>query len=366
MPLSRRQFARFVAVGVGAAAVAPNLARAKSAAAGRVVRLSSNENPYGPSPVALDAMRQALALSPRYPDDEMDELIATIARLHGVADEQVVAGAGSSEILKVTASAAFVGSNRKVVMADPTFESIEHYARSVGAGAVKVPLNANFEHDLAKMAAVADAGAIYVCNPNNPTGSITPKQAVRSFLDAVPASTIVLVDEAYHHYVDSADYESVIGLIPTHPNLIVARTFSKIYAMAGLRAGYAVASRELAGRLRNHQAFDALSVVALTGARASLGDAKPVADGKKRNTETRQQTVAAITKLGYSVVPSEANFIMIDTRRPVRPLIGAMRDGGVRVGRLFPALPNHLRVTIGTPEEMERFLSAFKAVTVTA
>lgn len=306
-------------------------------------------------------MRNALALAPRYPDDEVDELIATIAKLHSVSDDQIILGDGSSEILKVTA-AAFTNPDRRVVVADPTFEAIEHYGRAAGADTVRVPLDVNYAHDLTKMAAVPNAGVIYVCNPNNPTGSITPKTAVRSFLDAVPANTIILVDEAYHHYAESPHYESVIPLVASHPNLVVARTFSKIYAMAGVRAGYAVGTRETIGRLRSQQQWDSMNVVALTGARASLGDAKHVADGKRRNSETKRDVVAALNRLGYSVVPSEANFIMIDTRRHVKPLIASLRERGVRVGRLFPTMPQHLRVTIGTPQEMQRFLDAFKSL----
>jgi histidinol-phosphate aminotransferase len=361
MTLSRRHFAQLVAVGVGAAATGRKVIAGTTTtpATQRLVRLSANENPYGPSPIALDAMRNALATAPRYPDDEMDELIAAIAKLHNVSEDQVILGDGSSEILKVVA-AAFTNSARKLVMADPTFEAIEHYARAAGADTVKVGLTSGYAHDLAKMAAVPDTGAIYVCNPNNPTGSITPKQRIREFLDAVPPTTIVLVDEAYHHYAEGPDYESVMPLIATHPNLVVARTFSKIFAMAGLRAGYGIASREIASRMKNQQQWDTMNVLALTGARASLGDAKHVADGRARNSETRRTTAAALQRLGYTVVPSEANFIMIDTRKHVKPLIASMRDKGVRVGRLFPTMPNYLRVTIGTPQEMQRFVEVFQ------
>jgi histidinol-phosphate aminotransferase len=210
------------------------------------------------------------------------------------------------------------------------------------------------------MAAVPDAGIVYICNPNNPTATITPKAAVRAFLKTVPASTMVLVDEAYHHYVETDDYESVVPLVASHPNLIVSRTFSKIYAMAGIRAGYSVSSAEVASRLLSHQVWRSVNVVALSGARASLGDAKFVADGRRRNTETRAETVAAVKRLGFDVVPSEANFVMIDVRKHVKPLIASLREQGVRVGRLFPAMPQHLRVTIGTPQEMQRFIEAFK------
>ncbi|HSP33384.1 MAG TPA: aminotransferase class I/II-fold pyridoxal phosphate-dependent enzyme, partial [Thermoanaerobaculia bacterium] len=270
-------------------------------------------------------------------------------------------GAGSSEILKV-AVAAFTNGNRKLVTAEPTFEAAEHYARAAGADTVHVPLDATYAHDLAKMGAVADAGLIYVCNPNNPTASITPKQKVRAFLDAAPAATVVVVDEAYHHYAEGADYESVMPLIASHPNLVVARTFSKIYAMAGMRCGYAIAQRDIASRLRAQQQWDSMNVVALTGARTSLGDAKHVADGTRRNSDVKHATVDELNRLGFTVIPSRANFIMVDTRKAVKPLISAMRDRGVRVGRLFPALPTHMRVTIGTQDEMERFLAAFRAV----
>src|SRR5262249_8118365 len=146
-----------------------------------------------------------------------------------------------------------------------------------GAEVVKVPLTAAFGHDLQKMAAVPNAGVIYICNPNNPTASITPKGALRSFIEALPQETVVLVDEAYHHYAESPDYESVISLVQSRPNLIVARTFSKIFGMAGIRCGYGIAQRSLAQRMDQQKAWDSMNVIALAGARASLGDTQHVA-----------------------------------------------------------------------------------------
>ena len=362
MPISRRDFAQFVAVSVGAAALGRAAIAEGTAGPHKMVRLSANENPYGPSPVAFDAMRAALATGSRYPDEDAQALTSTIAKLHGVTDDQVILGDGSSEILKL-AAAAFTNGDHKLVVADPTFEAIEHYAAAAGADTVRVPLDANYAHDVAKMAAVPNAGVIYICNPNNPTASITPKESMRAFLDAVPPATIVLIDEAYFHYAESPRYETMMPMIESHPNLIVARTFSKIYAMAGIRAGYAIAQREVAKRLTNQKAWDSMNVIALTGARVSLGDARHVTEGRRRNSDTKRETIAALQKMGYSVVPSEANFIMIDTRRHVKPLIGSLRDHGVHVGRLFPAMPQHLRVTIGTPEEMQQFLTTFRTLT---
>ena len=362
--VSRRAFGRLIGAGVAATALPPLFAQNPPAAprsVGAGVRLSANENPYGPSASALTAMHDAVRVAFRYPDEIADELVATIAKLHGVSNDQVILGDGSSEILKLTV-AAFCSPTRKLVMADPTFEAVGAYAKAAGAEVVKVPLTPAYAHDLAKMAAVPSAGAIYVCNPNNPTASITGKQVVRSFLESVSRDTFVLVDEAYFHYAGSADYESVVPFVEMRPNLIVARTFSKIFGMAGVRAGYGIAQRATIQKLDQQKAWDSMNVVALAGAHASLLDAKHVADGSKRNRETRQQTTSALAKLGYEVVPSEANFFMVDIKRNVRPVILALRQQGVHVGRLFPALPQHLRVTVGTPDEMQAFLTAFRTV----
>ena len=362
--LSRRTFGRLVGAGVAASTLPPLFAQNPPEAprsVGAGVRLSANENPYGPSPSALAAMHDSLRNGFRYPDEASEELLATIAKLHGVPTDQVILGDGSSEILKLTA-AAFCSPSRKVVIADPTFEAIGAYARAAGAEVVKVPLTSSYAHDLAKMAAVPNAGAIYVCNPNNPTASITGKQVVRSFLEALPQDTMVLVDEAYFHYADSPDYESVVPYVQMRPNLIVARTFSKIYGMAGIRCGYGIAQRSVIQRMDQQKAWDSMNAVALAGARASLIDTKHVAEGRARNTATRQQVVNMLTNLGYDVVPSQANFFMVNIKRNVKPVISAMRDRGVHVGRVFPALPQHLRVTVGTPDEMQAFVAAFRTV----
>jgi histidinol-phosphate aminotransferase len=363
--LSRRAFGRLIGKGMAAATVPPLFAASGAAArpplaTGEVVRLNANENPYGPSPAALRAMREAFSLAWRYPDEAVDRFAADLSKLHGLPKESFLIGDGSSEILKLAASA-FTGPGRKLVMADPTFEAASVHARAQGAGIAAVPLDGQYAHDLEKMA-VDGAGLVYVCNPNNPTGSITPKGRLRAFLDAAPPSAAVLVDEAYHHYADSQDYESVVPLIAAHPNLIVARTFSKIHGLAGLRLGYAIAQPTLIEKLAAHAAWDSVNVIALAAGRASLLDAAYVAEGRRRNAAAKAQVVTELGRLGYAVVPSQTNFILVDTRKPVAPSIEGLRERGVLVGRLFPALPRHLRVTIGTPPQMKRFLDAFAAV----
>jgi histidinol-phosphate aminotransferase len=386
--LSRRRFAQLLGLGVAAAGGAGLTAAvpARAAALGRwglassgaplravpsagagkavsgVVRLSSNENPYGPSPAAFDAMRGAFDLAWRYPDEHAEALVEDLARLHGVEATQVLLGAGSSEIL-VLAAVAFTAPGRPAVAAEPTFEALPHHARSHGAEALAVPLTADFRHDLPRMLAAApDPGLLYVCNPNNPTATITPKAELRALLGKAPERTLVVVDEAYFHFADSDDFESVIPLLAAHPNLVVTRTFSKIYGMAGLRCGYAVAQPAVIARLRQHQAFDSVNVLALAAARASLHDAGQVSRGQRLNREAKAAVCAELDRLGFAYIPSATNFMMIDLRRPVAPVIQALRQRNVEVGRVFPALPHHLRVTIGTAEQMQAFLAAFGQV----
>src|SRR5881398_4019246 len=367
--ISRRNFARLLGAGAAAAVVRPPLSFAKSTQAittplseGGIVRLSANENPYGPSPKAFQAMTDSFGLSCRYPDEHNNVLIDKLAKLNNVNRDQILLGDGSGEILKLCAETFTGPQNGKLVAADPTFEAILNNASANGAEVVKVPLTSSFAHDLPKMLAVAKGGLIYVCNPNNPTASITPKDELRDFIAKTPRETVILVDEAYFHYSDSPDYESVIPLVKEHPNLIVSRTFSKIYGMAGLRCGYCVAQKETIERMRRNQMWDSVNCMALAAATASLDDLDHVPTGQRLNREAKQFTTSELEKMGYKSIPSQANFIMFDCKRSVVPIIKAMKERNVRVGRLFPALPNHMRLTIGKKTEMETFLAAFREV----
>jgi histidinol-phosphate aminotransferase len=368
MFISRRKFAQLVSAGAAAALVRPTFSFAKPtgpiSATGGVVRLSANENPYGPSAKALKAMTDSFALACRYPDEHNNVLIDKLARLNGVSHDEILLGDGSGEILKLCAET-FTGKERGIlVAADPTFEAILKNASANGAEVVKLPLTSSFAHDLPRMLAAAKGGLIYVCNPNNPTASITPKDELRDFIAKTPRETMILVDEAYFHYADSPDYESMISLVKDHANLVVSRTFSKIYGMAGLRCGYCVAQKETIDRMRQQQMWDSVNIMALTAASASLDDPDHVPNGQRLNAEAKQFTTSEVARMGYKTIPSQANFIMIDCKRPIVPLIQAMKQRNVQVGRLFPALPNHMRVTIGKKSEMENFLAAFREVVV--
>jgi histidinol-phosphate aminotransferase len=363
--ISRRTFSKLIGVTAASAAVESLPLRnslAAVTAAPAIVRLSSNENPYGPSPDALKAMTEGFSLAWRYPDEHADILVDDLAKLHSVPAEQILLGDGSGEILKLCA-AAFTTRDKKIVIANPTFEAIARHASVANADVVKIDLTSDYRHDLEKMLAAANnAGLVYICNPNNPTASITPKNEISQFLVKLPRTTTVLVDEAYHHYVESKDYESVIPLVKDYPNLIVARTFSKIYGMAGLRCGYCVTQRANISAMRTHQIFDSVNIMALVAATASLKDAEHVARGRKLNSEVRKTVCDELESLGYRYIPSHANFMMIDLRREVRPVLGALLSRGVEVGRLFSALPTFMRVTIGTRDQMKSFLAAFKDV----
>jgi len=370
MSVSRRKFAQLLGAGAAAVVVRPTLSFAKPtqsvatplAESGNIVRLSANENPYGPSPKALEAITNSFGLACRYPDEHNNVLIDKLAKLNGVNHDQILLGDGSGEILKLCAET-FTGPQQgKLVAADPTFEAILNNANANDAEVVKIPLTGSFAHDLSKMLFAAKGGLIYVCNPNNPTASITPKEELRDFLAKTPHETTILVDEAYFHYADNPDYESVIPLAREHPNLIVSRTFSKIYGMAGLRCGYCVAQKETIERMRRNQMWDSVNCMALAAATASLDDPDQLTNGRRLNREAKTFTTSELDKMGYKQIPSQANFIMFDCKRPVVPLIQALKQNNVHVGRLFPALPNHMRLTIGKKSEMETFLSAFREV----
>ncbi len=366
--VSRRKFAQLLGAGAAAALVRPPLSFAKltqpsatsSTAGGTIVRLSANENPYGPSPNALKAMTNSFGLSCRYPDEHNNVLIDKVAKLNGVDHEQILLGDGSGEILKLCAETFTGKEHGTLIAADPTFEAILNNAKANGAEVIKVPLNSTFAHDLPKMHAATKSGLIYICNPNNPTASITPKDELRDFIAKTPRETMILVDEAYFHYADSPDYESVIPLVKEHPNLVVSRTFSKIYGMAGLRCGYCVAQKEAIDRMRSNQMWDSVNIMALAAANASLDDTDQVPNGQRLNSETKTFVISELQRMGHKTIPSQANFIMFDCKKPVVPLIKTLKERSVHVGRLFPALPNHMRLTIGKKSEMEIFLETFR------
>jgi histidinol-phosphate aminotransferase len=366
-PVTRRQFTSALGAGLGAALADAPIGSARAAslsvASDEPVLLNSNENPYGPAPSALDAMTKAEHAAARYPDAAEERLAEAIGRLHGVEPDRVVLGCGSGEVLQM-ADMAFLGPGRKVVVAEPTFEAVLGYAKVTKAEPVKVPLTADFRHDLPRMAAACDAGTglVYVCNPNNPTGTIVTRDELGFFLERVPRTVAVLLDEAYHHFVADPRYASGFEWMDKAPNLVVVRTFSKVYGMAGMRLGYAVASKENAAALRAHAAWSNANAAVLAAALASLAEADHVSRQRALNRETRDWLCRELDRDGRRYMPSHTNFLMLDAGGDVAPLIEAFRARRILVGRKFPSLPNWLRVSMGTRTEMEAFVDAMRAL----
>ncbi len=367
--ISRRNFAKTIGAGLGAALVAERLTLEMAAARRprgipeNAILLNSNENPYGPSKKAMEAMQRALASSARYPDALITEMTETIAEFHRVKPEQVLLGCGSGDILRVAAMAC-LGPGRELVIADPSYEEMWHHARGTGAVQKKVATTPDFRHDLPAMAAACgpDSGLVYVCNPCNPCGTIVYGQELEALVAAVPRTAAIVVDEAYHHFVEDGRYASALGLLADAPNLIVARTFSKIYGMAGMRLGYAVASPEMAGRLRRYGLWNPVNAAVVSAGLASLNDAAHVERQRRLNNDTREWLCSEFARDGRRYIPSHTNFVMVDVGRDCAAVAGEFRTRDLLVGRKFPPLDRWLRVSIGTRKEMEAFLAALRTI----
>jgi histidinol-phosphate aminotransferase len=261
---------------------------------------------------------------------------------------------------------AFTSRTRYLVTAAPTFEAPGEYADTFGVPIRAVRVGANLKLNLATMELEAPgAGLVYICNPNNPTATVLSASAVSAFVDRVErasSQTAILVDEAYHEYVDDASYKTSIPLAVAHKNLIVSRTCSKIHGLAGLRCGYAIAHADTIARLARFKLDTGVNQLAIAAALAALGDKERIERERTINRETREVVRRMFESMGCMVGPSETNFILVDLRRDSRPFRDESRRAGVVVGRPFPPLTNHVRISIGTMEEMKRAGAIFKRV----
>ena len=270
-------------------------------------------------------------------------------------------GCGSSEILHASAMA-FLGAGKRLVQASPTYEAMEHYAGSIGTDVVSIPLTQESAHDLDSMLRQAgvSTGLVYICNPNNPTATITPRKDLESFISKLPASCYVLIDEAYHHYaLPSSLYSSFIEN-PIHDDrVIVSRTFSGAYGLAGLRLGYGVASARLIELMRAQVTSHSVNGIAARGAASALEDTESLGDCIKRNVDDRQEFVNQATARMLKPIDSHTNFVMMNTRHSAEDVISHLRRHNVQIGRRFPAMDTHVRVSLGTPEDMRAFWRAW-------
>jgi histidinol-phosphate aminotransferase len=323
--------------------------------------LDRNENPYGPSERALAAVRDAVPFSSRYPRDEYDLLVAKIAAQHAVKPDQVVVGCGSSEILRLAASI-FLTRGKKLVQASPTCPALGDFASSAGVEVIPVPLTIRFEHDLDTMLvrAGSSAGLIYICNPNNPTGSLTPRKDIEAFISKLRANTPVLIDEAYHHYVSpNGSYASFLDQPMDDPRVMVVRTFSKVYGLAGMRVGYIVAAPDTARRFSTGRLKFGVSVVSLKAAAAALDDAEYVRLGIQRNADDRQDFMNQLNIRMLRGLNSHTNFVMMNPLRPSIQVIEHLKKNNILIGPIFPSMDKFIRISFGTPATMEEFWKAW-------
>jgi histidinol-phosphate aminotransferase len=332
-----------------------------------LAKLANNENPYGPSDTVIQAMTKAFKYANRYgyPDGN---IVAEIAKHHGVRNENVMIAAGSGEILDVCCTA-LLRDDKKIVGSDPSYSILYQNAAGLKADTIRIPLLADYRQDIPALIRATkknhrDVGFVYLCNPNNPTGRIVTRDEVRQLLDGIPEDVPVLIDEAYHHFVEDPAYETSMKYVTEGRAVIVARTFSKIAGLAGMRLGYAIAPREQLQVLRPW-ATGSINASVRWGGVAALADKENEARVRRVTLELRKKAVADLKALGYESIPSEANFFMVHLKRPIQPVIEEFRKKGVLVGRPFPPLNESLRVSIGTPDEMSRFMVAFKAIMTT-
>jgi len=362
MALSRRALLRHVTASAVFAAGSPRLnagaASEPTAPAGDgSIRLDSNENPFGPSERAVAAMQRAADRSARYPAAHVDLLRDAIAAHHAVASGQVMVSAGSSAVIRAAAMT-LVGPAKTAVMGSPGCPLFAESVAYAGSRLAAVPLTKAHAHDLdAMLAAVeGDTRLVYVCNPNNPTGSLTRRSDLDRFLEAVPSGTYVLVDEAYHHFVGgSADYASLIGRASLRPRTIVTRTFSAVYGLAGLRIGYAVADPETLRLFRAGGLSDAVTVPGAMAAMAALADQEHVRRCVKRNADIRQEFFNQANARMLRAIDSHTNFVLLDTQRAADQVADHFRRHGILIGAPAADLRRYVRVSLGTEEEMQRF-----------
>jgi histidinol-phosphate aminotransferase len=329
------------------------------------VKLASNENNWGPPPSVMEAMNHAWKYANRYGNPD-GNIIQEIAKHHGVKPENVLLTAGSGEVLNVVGTT-YLQNDKMVLGADPSYGSVYQHATNIKADAIKLPLLKDFRQDIPGMIEAAnrharDIGFFYLCNPNNPTGRVVTAKEVKDVVMNVPKDMPILIDEAYHHYVNDPAYATATPYVLEGRPVIVARTFSKIAALAAMRIGYAIAPADMIARMRTYS-MGSVNALAKHGAVASLKDTAAQADIKQKTIDVRTKTTRELDAWGYPTIPSETNFFMVSLHdKMVQPTIEEFRKKNILVGRPFPPMLNHLRVSVGRAEDMDKFLAAFKEI----
>lgn len=327
-----------------------------------IVRLSSNENPYAPAPKVRAAMTNAFDKACRYPGVERLELTEMIAKKEGVSPAHILTTVGSREGLNITGLTYGINGG-EIVSADPVYKALLTYAERLGAYIHRVPLDKDLQHDLEAMEKriTGKTTLVFVCNPNNPTGTLLPPNKFRNFCNAVSDRTVVFSDEAYFDYITEPNYPSMVELVKEGKSVIVSRTFSKVYGLAGIRVGYLVARPDIINRIAKHQ-VDRPNMLGIYAAMAALEDKEFYNYSLKMNAESRAHIYATLEELGLPYQESHANFVFFKSGRVIEELIGEMMTQGVKVGRPFPPLTDWCRVSTSTIEDMEAFRKGMKSV----
>jgi histidinol-phosphate aminotransferase len=387
MPVSRRSFIATIGAGSAGIVAAPLInwrghealfafqgvadRRADRLLASQpgMIRIDSNENPNGPGQHVFDAITRHFTEANRYPVKQEDDLIAVIAKTHGIKPENIVLGCGSGELLRAAVQA-FTSPSRALVAPEPTFEAPANFAKFIGSPVNAPAVDAKLRLDLdAMVSAARGAGLVYFCNPNNPTATVHGKSEVVGYIDQVarvsPDAT-VLVDEAYHEYVEDPSYGTVIPVAIANPHVVVTRTFSKVFGMAGLRIGYAVGQPETLKKMSSWLLGSNVNQLALAAAAATVNDTAHIAKEQQRNRDARSFTRKFFESAGYTVHAAEANFMMVDVRRDAKAFKMACVKQHVAIGRPFPKLATYARVSVGTLPEMQKAVAVFRTVLSTA
>lgn len=328
-----------------------------------VIRLGSNENPLGVPESAKRAIIAAFTEGSRYPRENRDVAHARVAVKHNVRTGNIVLGNGSNEILQMVVQALVVKQpGARVVIPDPTFEDVEKTARVMGGTVIKVPLRADYSHDLDAMKAACGTTSqpvlVFICNPNNPTGTLTSCDAAAQWIASAPANVWFLVDEAYFEFVNDKSYRTFIPEAVSKPNVIVVRTFSKIYGLAGIRFGYAVGHTDTMREVNNFGAGTNLNALALAAAPAVMEDEAFVRKSLQVNAQARDFAYRTLDKYKLEYIPTQTNFVMHRINGDLQTYIGKMQENGIRVGRPFPPMTSFNRVSLGLPEEMQKWAEA--------
>ena len=341
---------------------AMTIATAAGTSSAAPIRLSSNENPYGPSKMVRQAMTEAYDIACRYPYSWYKPLVEMLAKKHGVTTENIMLTAGSTEGLKM-AGITYGGEGNNIVAADPVFLALLRYAAHFGTYIHKVPVNEEMGHDLEAMEQriTQSTRLVYVCNPNNPTSALEPAEALESFCSAVSNRTMVFADEAYFDYIKDPNYPSMVELVKKGMNVIVARTFSKVYGLAGLRIGYLIARPDIINRM-GKSVMAGPNILAVAAAKAALADDDFYQFSIEKNKIGRKMVTDTLDELGLEYVPSATNFVFFKTGRPISEVNADFLKKGVKVGRPFPPMLDWCRVSMGTVEQVEKLCHSTKQI----